>query len=333
MNSTGLESIRRTFTPAELRAELVANGVDRTVLVEGGRCDVDEARLLFGYIADIPEIAGVVAWADPCAPDLAEILRGYRALPGGERLVGIREQIQGIEDPGYFDRDDLRRGLSTIGANGLAFDLVIRSDQIASAARLAGELPGVRFVLDHLGKPAIANGRFESWAADLALLAACPNVTAKVSGLITEADWDSWTVDDLRPFVVEALRLFGPERLMFGSDWPVCTLASAGGNALGPAGGNAPTSGAGDAPGRAGGNAPGSTGGNAPGPTDGNALTSTAGKESTSGAGHALASGAGNALSSAYGKWFSALWVILPGDAREQVMGGTASRTYDLRSD
>ena len=309
MNSTGLESIRRTFTPAELRAELVANGVDRTVLVEGGRCDVDEARLLFGYIADIPEIAGVVAWADPCAPDLAEILRGYRALPGGERLVGIREQIQGIEDPGYFDRDDLRRGLSTIGANGLAFDLVIRSDQIASAARLAGELPGVRFVLDHLGKPAIANGRFESWAADLALLAACPNVTAKVSGLITEADWDSLTVDDLRPFVVEALRLFGPERLMFGSDWPVCTLASAGGNALG------------------------STGGNAPGPTDGNALTSTAGKESTSGAGHALASGAGNALSSAYGKWFSALWVILPGDAREQVMGGTASRTYDLRSD
>jgi L-fuconolactonase len=293
LDATGVEPIRRTFTPEQLRAELVANGVDRTVLVEGGRCDVDEAALLLGYVADLPEIAGVVAWADPCAPDLAEILRGYRALPGGDRLVGIREQIQGIEDPGYFDRDDLRRGLSTIGASGLAFDLVIRSDQIAPAARLAGELPGVRFVLDHLGKPAIADGRFEPWAADLARLAACPNVTAKVSGLITEAAWDSWTVDDLRPYVAEALRLFGPDRLMFGSDWPVCTLASAGGNAAASAAASA--------------------GGNA--------------------AASAAASAGGNAAASAYGKWFSALRAILPADAREQVMGATAGRTYDLRLD
>jgi len=276
LDSPGLEPIRRTFSPAELRAELIANGVDRTVLVEGGRCDVDEARLLFGYISEIPEIAGVVAWADPCSPDLDEILRGYRALPGGERLVGIREQIQGIDDPGYFERDDLRRGLSTIGANGLAFDLVIRSDQMAAAARLAGELPGVRFVLDHLGKPAIRDGRFESWAAGLASLAACPNVTAKLSGLTTEAEWESWTVDDLRPFVEEALRQFGPERLMFGSDWPVCTLAATGGSdPAGPAG----------------------------------------------------------AAGSAYGKWLSTLTLILPADAREQVLGRTAARTYHLSRD
>ena len=286
LDASGLEPIRRTFSPADLRAELIDNDVERTVLVEGGRCDVDEARLLLGYISEIPEIAGVVAWADPCSPRLAEILRGYRALPGGERLVGIREQIQGIDDPGYFDRDDLRRGLSTIGENGLAFDLVIRSDQIGAAARLAGELPEVRFVLDHLGKPAIRDGRFESWAADLALLAACPNVTAKLSGLTTEAAWDSWTVDDLRPFVEEALRLFGPERLMFGSDWPVCTLASAGGIGSAPASGNTPASGSTPA--------------------------------------------SGNGPASAYGKWFSALALILPADARDQVLGGTAVRTYDL---
>jgi len=261
LNAAGLEPIRRTFSPADLRAELIAHGVDRTVLVEGGRCDVDEARLLLAYVLEIPEIAGVVAWADPCAPDLDETLRGYRALPGGERLVGIREQIQGIDDPRYFDREDLRRGLSTIGAHGLAFDLVIRSDQIADAARVARELPGVRFVLDHLGKPAIRDGQFASWAADLALLAACPNVTAKVSGLTTEAAWDSWTVDDLRPFVEEALRLFGPERLMFGSDWPVSTLAAA------------------------------------------------------------------------YGKWLEALTLILPADARDMILGGTAARTYDLHLD
>lgn len=274
LNEPGLEPIRRTFSPAELRAELVAGGVDRTVLVEGGRCDVDEARLLLGYVAEIPEIAGVVAWADPCAPDLDDILLGYRALPGGERLAGIREQIQGIDDPGYFERDDLRRGLSTIGAKGLAFDLVIRSDQIAPAARLAKDLPEVRFVLDHLGKPAIREGRFESWAADLALLAECPNVTAKVSGLTTEAAWDSWTVDDLRPYVEEALRRFGPDRLMFGSDWPVSTLAAAGGNTLAPR--------------------------------------------------------TGNAAPSAYGKWLSVLDLLLPADAREQVLGGTAARTYHL---
>src|SRR3954447_15625794 len=97
LDATEVAPIRRTFAPAELRAELIANGVDRTVLVEGGRCDVDEARLLFGYIPEIPEIAGVVAWADPCSTDLEEILLSYRALPGGERLVGIREQIQGID--------------------------------------------------------------------------------------------------------------------------------------------------------------------------------------------------------------------------------------------
>jgi L-fuconolactonase len=269
LNATGLEPIRRTFSPAELRAELIANGVDRTVLVEGGRCDIDEARLLFGYTSEIPEIAGVVAWADPCAADLAQVLLGYRALPGGERLVGIREQIQGIDEPGYFDRDDLRRGLSVIAAEGLAFDLVIRADQIAAAARLAGELPAVRFVLDHLGKPAIGAGRFGSWAADLALLAACPNVTAKLSGLVTEAAWDSWTAGDLRPYVEEALRLFGAERLMFGSDWPVCTLASDRGNASGQA----------------------------------------------------------------YGKWLRTLGSILPQDAREPVLGGTAVRTYHLSLD
>ncbi|WP_433362234.1 amidohydrolase family protein [Actinoplanes sp. CA-142083] len=221
-----LAPIRRTFSPADLRAELAANGVDRTILVEGGRCDVDEARILLGYLPDIPEVAGVVAWADPASPALAEILAGYRALPGGERLVGIREQIQGIGDPGYLDRDDVRCGLRTIGDAGLAFDLCIRADQLAAAARVARDLPDVRFVLDHLGKPAIRDGGFAPWAADLAALAENANVTAKLSGLVTEASWKTWTADDLRPYVEEALRLFGAERLMFGSDWPVCLLAT-----------------------------------------------------------------------------------------------------------
>jgi L-fuconolactonase len=224
LDEPGNEPINRTFTPAMLTAELTAAGVERSVLVEGGRCDVAEAAVLLGHAAATPAIAGVVAWADPAAADLAAILAGYRALPGGDRLVGIRAQVQG-EEQNYLDRADVRTGLATIGAAGLAFDLVVRVDQLPSAARTAAALPDVRFVLDHLGKPRIKAEGFAEWRAAIAPLAACPNATAKLSGLVTEADWARWTVDDLRPYVTEAVALFGAERLMLGSDWPVCLLA------------------------------------------------------------------------------------------------------------
>ncbi|GIF46865.1 L-fuconolactonase [Asanoa ferruginea] len=224
LDEPSLAPIRRTFTPEMLTAELASAGVERSVLVEGGRCDIAEAAVLLGHAAATPAIAGVVAWADPAAPDLAATLAGFRALPGGERLVGIRAQVQG-EEQNYLDRADVRAGLATIGAAGLAFDLVGRVDQLPSAARAAAALPDVRFVLDHLGKPRIRAGAFAEWRAAIAPLAACANATAKVSGLVTEADWAAWTVDDLRPYVTEAIALFGPQRLMLGSDWPVCLLA------------------------------------------------------------------------------------------------------------
>ncbi|GAA1846492.1 amidohydrolase family protein [Asanoa iriomotensis] len=226
LDAPDLAPINRTFTPAMLTAELAAAGVARSVLVEGGRCDTDEAAVLLGHAADTPEIAGVVAWADPASPELASTLAGFRALPGGDRLVGIRAQVQG-EDLDYLDRTDVRAGLATIGAAGLAFDLVVRVDQLASAARAADALPSVRFVLDHLGKPRIMAGAegLAEWRAAIAPLASCPNVAAKLSGLVTEADWQRWTVDDLRPYASSALEFFGAERLMLGSDWPVCLLA------------------------------------------------------------------------------------------------------------
>ncbi|WP_433293533.1 amidohydrolase family protein [Actinoplanes sp. CA-030573] len=261
LDEPSLAPIRRTFTPDDLRDELKANGVSHTVLVEGGRCDTGEARLLLAFASDVSEISGVVAWGDPADPGLADTIEEYRGLPGGEHLVGIRAQVQAFGERAavcYLDRDDVRRGLATVGEAGLAFDLVIRADQIASAARAATALPGVRFVLDHLGKPPIRERGFDRWAADLGDLAACPNVTAKLSGLVTEAAWTGWTADDLRPYVLRALELFGAGRLMFGSDWPVCTLAST------------------------------------------------------------------------YGKWLSTLNAILPRDARAEVLGGTAVRTYHL---
>ncbi|AVT28308.1 amidohydrolase [Plantactinospora sp. BC1] len=228
LDAPELAPIRRSFLPADLVAELTAAGVDRTVLVEGGRCDTAEAETLLGYAVGCPAIAGVVAWADPADPALAETIAGYRRLPGAELLVGIRPQVQAETDPDYLDRPEVRRGLRTIAEAGLAFDVVCRADQLPAVARAARDVPELRFVLDHLGKPAIRNGAagLAAWAGPVAELAAAPNATAKLSGLVTEADWRRWLPADLRPFVAEAVRLFGPERLMFGSDWPVCRLAA-----------------------------------------------------------------------------------------------------------
>ncbi|WP_422769850.1 amidohydrolase family protein [Plantactinospora sp. WMMC1484] len=234
LDAPELAPIRRSFLPADLVAELALAGVDRTVLVEGGRCDRAEAEILLGHARDCPAIAGVVAWADPADPELAGTIAGYRALPGGELLVGIRPQLQAETDPDYLDRPAVRRGLRTVADAGLAFDVVCRADQLSAVARVAREVPELRLVLDHLGKPAIRDGAagLAAWAGPLAELAAAPNATAKLSGLVTEADWRRWRPGDLRPFVDEAVRLFGPERLMFGSDWPVCRLAAGYGTVL-----------------------------------------------------------------------------------------------------
>ncbi|WP_410812736.1 amidohydrolase family protein [Micromonospora sp. 067-2] len=222
-----LAGIRRPFTPDDLRAELDAAGVARSVLVEGGRCHPDEVAEFLGYAADTEQIAAVVAWADVTDPDLAVTLAGYRRLRGGELLVGVRSQVQGEADPDYLDRPDVRRGLAAVADAGLVFDLVIRDDQLPAAARAARDVPQLALVLDHLGKPRIADGEaaLPGWRADLTALAANPNVSAKLSGLVTEAG-PEWTVEQLRPYVAAAVATFGPSRLMFGSDWPVCLLVA-----------------------------------------------------------------------------------------------------------
>ncbi|MDG9675969.1 amidohydrolase family protein [Micromonospora sp. DH14] len=227
LDAPELAAIRRPFTPADLITELTASGVHGTVLVEGGRCHPDETVEFLGYAADTPPILAVVAWLDVAGGDVSATIARYRAHRGGELLAGVRSQVQGEADPDYLDRPEVRRGLAEIAAAGLAFDLVIRADQLPAAARAARELPHLRFVLDHLGKPRIDEGAagLRSWSGPVAALAANPNVTAKLSGLITEAG-PGWSADDLRPFVEVAVAQFGPDRLMFGSDWPVCLLRS-----------------------------------------------------------------------------------------------------------
>lgn len=223
-----MAAIDADFTPADLPA--AEHGVAATVVVQTADSWVESADLLAtaaSAAGRAARIAGVVAWADLLAPDLDDRIAALREGPGGAHLVGVRTQVQAETDPGYLDRPDVRAGIAAVGRAGLVFDLVVRADQLASCARLARALPDVPLVLDHLGKPALVDrpADLTGWSRGLADLAAAPQVTAKVSGLVTEARWDAWEPDDLRPAVDHALDVLGPDRLMFGSDWPVCLLA------------------------------------------------------------------------------------------------------------
>jgi L-fuconolactonase len=223
--------IRRDFTVKDLVPEARAAGVDRTVLVQ--TVTVPEETPEFLALADEHElIAGVVGWTDLTRPDVADELARLRELPGGRYLKGIRHQVQGEPDPRWLLRPDVRRGLTAVADAGLVYDLVVLPHQLPACTEAAASLLGLTFVLDHLGKPPIASGALEPWASDLRALAALPNTVCKLSGMVTEADLASWTIDDLRPYAGTVLEAFGPDRLMFGSDWPVCTLAAAYGDVL-----------------------------------------------------------------------------------------------------
>ncbi|MZF90797.1 amidohydrolase family protein [Streptomyces sp. SID5643] len=226
-----LAPLRRDFTVQDFASEAGAAGVDRTVLVQ--TVTVAEETPEFLALADGHDlIAGVVGWTDLTRPDVADELARLRELPGGRYLKGIRHQVQGESDPAWLLRPDVRRGLAAVADAGLVYDLVVLPHQLPACVRAAADLPGLTFVLDHLGKPPIASGALEPWASGLRALAALPNTAAKLSGLVTEADLASWTVEDLRPYADVALEAFGPGRLMYGSDWPVSTLAAAYGDIL-----------------------------------------------------------------------------------------------------
>jgi len=220
-----LAPIRRDYTVADLRAAMKTAGVDRTVLVEAARGDDAETTEFLAVAAETPEIAAVVGWASLTGDDLAATIERHRAGRGGHLLAGLRDQIQGHPDD-HLDLSRVRAGLATVAAAGLVNEVVVRAPQLPSVARAAAALPESTFVLDHLGKPAIAAHGFHEWRELITPVAAQPNVVAKLSGLVAEADWATWTVADLRPYVETALDLFGPARLMFGSDWPVLEVAA-----------------------------------------------------------------------------------------------------------
>ena len=219
-----LAPLRRDFLLGDYQAVAEANGVAASVVVQTVTVPGETPELLaLAGASDL--IAGVVGWADLTAPDIADRIAALKEQPGGGKLVGLRHQVQTEPDPDWLTRPDVLRGLAAIARAGLVYDLVVTAGQLSASARAAAAVPDLIFVLDHLGKPPIAAGRTQPWEHDLRRLAAPPNVAAKLSGLVTEADWRRWRVADLRPYAEAALDAFGPARLMFGSDWPVCTLA------------------------------------------------------------------------------------------------------------
>jgi L-fuconolactonase len=223
----GLPELRRPFLPADYAGAAGPEGVTASVLVQvlNSTAETEEFLALADERAGGagPEVASVVGWADLTRDDIGDELDRLRARPGGDRLAGLRHLVQDEPDPGWLTRPDVGRGLRAAGAAGLVFDVLVRPAQLPAALKVTGELDDVRFVLDHGAKPEI--GRFEPWAGLIGELAQRPNVTCKLSGLVTEAG-PGWTPETFAPYVDHLLECFGPGRLMFGSDWPVCTLAA-----------------------------------------------------------------------------------------------------------
>jgi L-fuconolactonase len=212
--------LRRDFLPLDARREMDAIGVIACIAVQV-RQTLEETAWLLELADEFPFIAGVIGWVDLQAPDVdAQLAR----VAAHSRLVGIRHIVQ-AEPDGFLERPAFLRGIARLEPFDLTYDILVYARQMPAAVAFARAFPRQRFVLDHLGKPDVRAQEYQSWRAQLNQLAALPNVHCKLSGLVTEADWGSWKPEQLRPYLDAALDAFGPDRLMIGSDWPVCTLA------------------------------------------------------------------------------------------------------------
>jgi len=215
------EPIRRDFLPAELQPHLETTGVDRTVFVQTQH-NLEENRWALQLADEHEFIAGVVGWVDLAAESCDDQLAEFLDHP---KFVGVRHITQDEPDDDFIIRPEVLRGLKVLQRRRVPFDLLFHPRHLRHAATLAQRLPELPLVIDHLAKPQIKDGEIGDWAETLCAAAGFPNVFCKLSGMITEANWTDWKASDLKPYVETALEAFGPERCLFGSDWPVCELA------------------------------------------------------------------------------------------------------------
>lgn len=216
-----LAPLKRDFLPADLEPLLGAGGFSGCVAVQASQ-SLDETRFLLDLAARHAFVRAVVGWVDLVSPDLESQLERFCGDP---RFRGVRHIAQDEPDDRWLARPDVVRGIGALRRHGLTYDVLVFARQLPAAIELVRQLPDQPFVVDHLAKPEVRAGRLEPWRTDLRALAAHENVLCKLSGLVTEAAWDTWSAESLDPYLETALECFGPGRLMIGSDWPVCLLA------------------------------------------------------------------------------------------------------------
>ncbi len=221
LDAPELATIRRDYLPWDLEPLIRASGVDRTVFVQTQH-KLEENRWVLGLAERHDFLAGVVGWVDLASDDCEQQVLEFKDHP---KFVGVRHVTQDEPDDDFIVGEEVLRGLRVLEKHGVPFDLLFYVKHLRHVPTLAQALPTLPMVIDHLAKPGIKEHRLDDWLSHFREAAAYPNIGCKLSGLITEADWRRWTAEDLKPYVQAALELFGPDRLMFGSDWPVCELA------------------------------------------------------------------------------------------------------------
>jgi L-fuconolactonase len=217
-----MRDLRRDFLPKDLMREIAAAGIGGTVAVQA-RQTMEETRWLLLQADECDAIRGVVGWAPIAGEDFPEVMEEFEDRP---KLKGLRHVIQGEKDENYILREDFNSGIRAMLGSGLVYDILIYERHLPQAIDFVDEHPQQVFVLDHMAKPMIAAGRMEPWAQRMRELGERENVWCKVSGIVTEAEWAGWNAETLRPYLDVVVDAFGVERLMAGSDWPVCLVAS-----------------------------------------------------------------------------------------------------------
>jgi L-fuconolactonase len=217
----GLERLARDYLPSDLEPLLAAKQIDGSVAVQA-RQSVEESLWLLALAKAHPLVKGVVGWVDLRSDRVGDDLRVLAANP---TFVGVRHVVQDEPDPRFVLGEGFIRGLRQLRQHGLTYDLLLYPTQLPAAIELVELLPEQPFVVDHLAKPRIVAGEIDGWGRDIRAIARHDNVCCKVSGMVTEAVRRGWKRDDFTPYLDLVLEAFGPERLMFGSDWPVCLLA------------------------------------------------------------------------------------------------------------
>jgi L-fuconolactonase len=214
--------LKRDYLPADLARELAPNGVDGSIAVQASQSE-EETPFLLGLAEQFSQIVGVVGWVALRDPAIRDRLTYFSQFP---KLRGFRHIVQSEPDDRFMLRDDFCRGISLLREFKFTYDILIYPRQLPAAVELVRRFPEQRFVIDHIAKPIVRTGELQPWADHMKELAAQPNVWCKLSGLVTEAAWTKWKAEQFRPYFDVVLGAFGPQRLMFGSDWPVCLLAA-----------------------------------------------------------------------------------------------------------